>query len=95
MVVFFAYGFARSVRDESVVVVALIKIFANCRQSLILATHQVFAWRQRSLQYRTFGQSRAHFFRHSKGLAQVSQIFGAKPFFVRGTRVISVNSITA
>jgi hypothetical protein len=35
-----------------------------------------------SEQYLTFSQSRAHFFRHSKGRLQRWQIFGGKPFLV-------------
>ena len=37
---------------------------------------------QASEQYFTDSQSRAHFFRHSKGRWQWAQSFGAKPFFV-------------
>jgi hypothetical protein len=58
----------------------------KCRVNYLPALHF-------SEQYFTFSQSRAHFLRHSKGLAQASQIFGAKPFFVRGMRGISFHSI--
>ena len=37
---------------------------------------------QRSEQYLTFSQSRAHFLRHSKSNPQRTHVFGAKPFLV-------------
>jgi hypothetical protein len=36
----------------------------------------------RLLQYLTCSQFFAHFFRHSKGSPQVTQVFGSKPFLI-------------
>jgi len=46
--------------------------------SLVLVRGEEEVRRQRSEQNRTWGQSRAHFFRHAKGLAQATQIFVGK-----------------
>lgn len=45
--------------------------------------------RQACEQYFTSSQFFAHFLRHSKGRAQRTQIFGAKPFFTRAPCAIT------